>query len=68
VRRLATTTRPSKEPPIRTIRIQSVPGRDSRSIIVDTRILDGKKIIETKALIDSGAQGAFIDERFAKEH
>ena len=68
MRRLATTTRPSKEPPIRTIRIRSVPGRDSRSIIVDARILDGKKIIETKALIDSGAQGAFIDERFAKEH
>jgi len=45
-----------------------VPGRDSRSIIVDARILDGKKIVETKALIDSGAQGAFIDERFAKEH
>ena len=61
-------TRPSKEPPIRTIRIWSVPGRDSRSIIVDARILDGKKIVETKALIDSGAQGAFIDERFAKEH
>jgi len=35
---------------------------------VDTRILDGKKIVETKALIDCGAQGAFIDERFAKEH
>jgi len=62
VRRLATTTRPSKEPPIRTIRIQSVPGRDSRSIIVNARILDGKKIVETKVLIDSGAQGAFIDE------
>jgi len=35
---------------------------------VDTRILDGKKIVETKALIDCGTQGAFIDERFAKEH
>jgi len=55
-------TRPSKEPPIRTVRIQSVPGRDSRSIIVDARILDGKKIVETKVLIDSGTQGAFIDE------
>jgi len=35
---------------------------------VDTRILDGNKIIETKALIDCGAQRVFIDERFAKEH
>jgi len=68
VRRLATTTRPSKEPPIKAIRIRSVPGRDTRSMIIDARILDGEKIIETKALIDSGAQGAFIDERFAKEH
>ena len=68
MRRLATTTRPSKEPPIRTIRIQSVPGRDSRSMIIDAKILDGKEIVETKALIDSGAQGAFIDERFVKEH
>jgi len=58
-------TRPSKEPPIR---IRSVPGRDSRSMIIDAKILDGKEIIKTKALIDSGAQGAFIDERFAKEH
>jgi len=62
------TTRPSKEPPIRTIRIRSIPGRDSRSMIIDAKILDGKEIVETKALIDSGAQGAFIDERFAKEH
>jgi len=35
---------------------------------VNTKILDGKKIVKTKALIDCGAQGAFIDERFAKEH
>ena len=68
MRRLATTTRPLKEPPIKTIRIQSIPGRDSRSIIIDTRILDGKKIVKTKVLIDSGAQGAFIDEQFVKEH
>jgi len=68
VRRLATTTRPSKDPPIRTIRIRSIPGRDSRSMIIDAKILDGKEIVETKALIDSGTQGAFIDERFAKEH
>jgi len=37
-------------------------------MINDTKILDGKEIVETKVLIDSGAQGAFIDERFAKEH
>ena len=35
---------------------------------IDTKILDGNKIVETKALIDCGAQGAFIDERFTKEH
>jgi len=35
---------------------------------VNTKILDGKKIVKTKVLIDCGAQGAFIDERFAKEH
>jgi len=35
---------------------------------VDTKIIDGKKIIKTKALIDCGAQGAFIDEQFAKKH
>jgi len=62
VRRLATTTRPSKEPPIRTIRIRSVPSKNSRSMIINARILDGEKIVETKVLIDSGTQGAFIDE------
>ena len=35
---------------------------------VNTGIIDGKKIIKTKALIDSGAQGIFMDERFAKKH
>jgi len=35
---------------------------------VNTRIIDGKKIVETKALIDCGTQGAFIDEQFTKEH
>ena len=35
---------------------------------VDTKIMDEKKIVETKALIDCGTQGAFIDERFAREH
>ena len=35
---------------------------------INTKIIDGKKIIETKALIDSGAQGIFMDGRFAKKH
>jgi len=35
---------------------------------VDTKIIDGKKIIETKALIDCGAQGIFMDEWFTKKH
>jgi len=35
---------------------------------IDTKIIDGKEIVETKALIDCGAQGTFMDERFAKKH
>ena len=35
---------------------------------VDTKIIDEKKIVETKALIDCGAQGTFMDEQFAKKH
>ena len=35
---------------------------------IDTKIIDGKKIIETKVPIDSGAQGIFMDEQFAKKH
>jgi Aspartyl protease len=70
VRRLVTTSRPSARLPIRAIRIRSVPNTDTdlKSIRVDTKILDGKKIVETRALIDSGAQGTFMDERFAKKH
>ena len=34
---------------------------------VDTKIINGKKSAATKALIDSGAQGVFMDERFAKK-
>ena len=29
---------------------------------VDTKIIDGKEIVETKALIDCGTQGTFMDE------
>ena len=35
---------------------------------VDTKIINGKKSAATKALIDSGAQGVFMGERFAKKH
>jgi len=35
---------------------------------INTQIIDGKKIIETKVLIDCGTQGAFMDEPFAKKH
>ena len=35
---------------------------------VNSKIIDGKKIVETKVLIDSGAQGIFMDEWFAKKH
>ena len=54
--------RPSKGFSIKALKIRSVPDENSRSMTVDTRILDGNKIIETKALIDCGAQGTFIDE------
>jgi len=29
---------------------------------VNTEIIDGKKFVKTKVLIDCGAQGAFMDE------
>jgi len=35
---------------------------------VNTKIIDGKKIVETKVLIDCGTQGAFMDEQFTKKH
>ena len=68
MRRLVATSRPSKGPSIKSLRIRSVSDNDSKSIRIDTKIIDGKKIVETKALIDSGAQGIFMDERFAKKH
>ena len=63
-----TTSRPSKGLSIKALRIQSVPDNDLKSMRINTKIIDGKKIVETKALIDSGAQGIFMDERFAKKH
>jgi hypothetical protein len=62
------TSRPSKRLSIRSIRIRSVPGSDSKSMHVKTRIINGEKSVEIKALIDSGAQGNFMDEEFAKKH
>ena len=61
-------TRPSKRLSIKALRIQSVPDKDSKSMNVNTKIIDEKKIVETKALIDCGAQGTFMDEQFAKKH
>jgi len=55
-------TRPSRGLSIKALRIQSVPDKDSKSMNVNTKIMDGKKIVETKALIDCGTQGAFMDE------
>ena len=70
MRRLATTSRPSKGFSIKALRIRSIPNSDTdlRSIYVNTEIIDGKKIVATKALIDSGAQETFMDERFMKKH
>jgi predicted aspartyl protease len=34
---------------------------------IKTRIINGEKSVEIKALIDSGAQGNFMDEQFAKK-
>jgi hypothetical protein len=61
-------SRPTKCLSIRSIRIQSVPGSDSKSMHVKTRIINGEKSVEIKALINSGAQGNFMDEEFAKKH
>ena len=55
-------SRPSKGLFIKALRIRSVPNNDLKSMQVNTEIIHGKKIVETKALIDSGAQGIFMDE------
>jgi len=59
-------TKPSRETSIKALRIWSVPDKDSKSMTVNTKIIDEKKIVETKALIDCGTQGAFIDEQFKR--
>ena len=55
-------SRPSKGLSIKALRIQSVPDNDLKLMCVSTKIIDGKKIVETKALIDRGTQGIFMDE------
>ena len=50
----------SKGLSIKPIKIRSVEENDAKSMHIKTKIIDGKKIVETKALIDSGTQGGFI--------
>jgi len=61
-------SRPSKWLSIKALTIWSVPDNDSKSKNINTQIIDGKKFVETKALIDCGTQGAFMDERSTKKH
>ena len=61
-------SRSSKRLFINALTIRSVPHPDLKSMRVDTKIINGKKSTATKALIDSGAQGVFMDERFAKKY
>jgi len=53
------TSRPSKGLSIKALTIQSVSDTD---LNINTKIINGKKFVETKALIDCGAQGVFMDE------
>jgi len=61
-------SRPSKELFIKALTIRSIPNNNSKSMNINTEIIDGKKFVKTKMLIDCGAQGAFMDEQFAKKH
>ena len=61
-------SRPSKRLSIKALKIQSVPDNDLKLMCINTKIIDGKKFVKTKALIDSGAQGIFMDEQFTKKH
>ena len=61
-------SRTSIELSVKALRIQSVPDNNLKLMHVNTKIIDGKKIVETKALIDSGTRGIFMDEGFAKKH
>ena len=62
------TSRSSKGLLINALTIRSVWHPDLRSMRVDTKIINEKKSAATKALIDSGAQGVYMDKRFAKKH
>jgi len=35
---------------------------------IPIQILGDGKIVETKALVDSGARGTFMDQNFARRH
>ena len=67
VRRLVATSISSKPIFIRPIKVRSIE-ENERSMRVDAKIIDGNKIVATKALIDSGAQGNFINDEFTKKH
>ena len=54
-------SRSSKGLFINALMIRSVLHPDLKSMRVDTKIINGKKSATTKALIDSGAQGIFMD-------
>jgi len=45
-----------------------VSDEDLRSIHIKACIVDGKKIVAARALIDSGAQRIFINQQFAEKH
>jgi len=50
------------------LQIRTVSDKDPRSIHIKAHIVDGKKIIAARALIDSGAQGTFMNQQFAEKH
>ena len=61
-------SRSSKGLSIRALKIRTVPNDDSKSMHVKTKFKNGERNIVTNALVDSGTQGIFMDERFAKQH
>ena len=60
------TSRSSKTRTIQALKIRMVSDKDPRSIHVKTHIVDGKKIVTTKALIDSGTQGIFMNQQLQR--
>src|SRR6202522_314394 len=57
-----------------TLRISSVIMTDSRmrsmhiSILIILKTIRGNKTVETKVLLDTGAEGLFMDKNYAEEH